>query len=105
MRLTVGAALVWALSAAVSGTSAQQLKEGPYIGVYGGASLFDDANNRGASGVAGAGDIAIKSSFDTGFVVGGTAGFRMNSGNLSGRLELDLSYRQADISNFTVTND
>ena len=78
---------------------------GAYTSLYGGASLLKDADNTGPPFVAGFPDTSVESSFDTGFVVGGTIGHASSSGIWHMRLEADLNYRQHDLDDLTVTSD
>lgn len=76
----------------------------PYVSLYGGVSLLDDADNRGDPFVPGADDTSVKSEFDPGFVVGGTAGVALDA-IFDVRVELDVNYRQHDVDDLVVKSD
>lgn len=69
----------------------------PYIGLYGGLNLQDDADIS-ANGVSGEADT------DSGYVFGGTLGYAFHPGAMwSVRTELDIGYRENDIESLSGT--
>lgn len=70
----------------------------PYASLYGGASFLEEADNEFEGGGS------LESEFDTGFVVGGTAGVAIST-VFDVRIELDLNYRRHAVDEIGGTSD
>jgi hypothetical protein len=79
--------------------------EGPYASVYGGANALSDAHLKAAAIVPGFPGIDAKIEFDSGFVVGGTAGYRFGDTRWNLGVETDISYRENKIGKLDVKSD
>ncbi len=71
-------------------------QDGLYVELAPGISIFADSDVSGGGGLAGFSAVA---EFDTGFVIGGSVGYRFLD---SFRGEVNLSYRQADVDQVTI---
>lgn len=69
---------------------------GPSMHLRGGATLLPDADNTGSNG------LDIRSSYDTGYHIGGGLGYTLDTGI---RLELEMLYHNNNVDSLAVRND
>ena len=79
--------------------------DGPYIGLYAGAGVLEDADNTGGPFVTGFPGTSIAFETDIGYVLGGVIGYALSRSGWDIRLEFDLSYRQNDIDKLKASSD
>lgn len=97
-RAILSCSIVAVVIPATASAEHQGVYGGPYVSLHGGASFLEDADSK----VEGFPGVEAEFDFDTGFVVAGTAGYRLSNRFFHTRIEAEANYRRHEVDDVTV---